>query len=320
MIAVDGGLEGLNHAEKPVDQRVMEAMMLVSDERDHVQMTVGFRPAMELEHLRSQDTACIVADALPAEIERLKHRRDSVVDFRDGAEIVRTLTHLGRAARLREFPQKAQSVTISAVIPREEVVQHIAYGWGEMCGHHIHEKALSVRHLLTDEVGQASNTWNLKPLLNQKIDAAAEDHAGFQMRPHHRGDLGDEACLCRCIEGPKSLKTEDQPPMPQTRGLLVGRSFKVLWSQAAHPRDIGDVARMKVFWRKEPPGGAKVAIGQKKADPACGTAHALRGLQYRPGEIEMSFAFSTVEDGRLLKTRLIGGAEDAHAGHGVNPG
>ncbi|EFO31916.1 hypothetical protein TRICHSKD4_3011 [Roseibium sp. TrichSKD4] len=41
----------------------------------------------------------------------------------------------------------------------------------------------------------------------------------------------------------------------------------------------------------------------------------MRNRQHGAGKIEMPLAFDAVEDGRLLKALLIGGAEDTHSGH-----
>jgi hypothetical protein len=79
VIACGGRLQGLDHAQQPVDEGVVKPVVLVGDEGDGMEVPIDLGASAQLEHLGSQHPAGVVANTGGPEIEGLEHRRDLVV-------------------------------------------------------------------------------------------------------------------------------------------------------------------------------------------------------------------------------------------------
>lgn len=60
---IPGCPERLHDTEKHVDHGVLKPVVLIGDEGNCMEITVSVRAALQLEHFRSMDTACVVPDA-----------------------------------------------------------------------------------------------------------------------------------------------------------------------------------------------------------------------------------------------------------------
>jgi hypothetical protein len=63
----------LHGVQQDINQGVLQAIILVHDEGNQVQVPIGVRPPRHLEDLRFEHTLRVVPYALGGQIERLEH-------------------------------------------------------------------------------------------------------------------------------------------------------------------------------------------------------------------------------------------------------
>ena len=71
MLALGAILEGLDNAGHDIDQIVLQPVILVRYERGDMDITVFFRPLVQLKYLGFYDTARVITDAF---IVKVHHR------------------------------------------------------------------------------------------------------------------------------------------------------------------------------------------------------------------------------------------------------
>ncbi len=103
-------VEDLDAGEQHVDEVVLEAVELVREEGDGVEVPLRRPPAGELEDVAPEDGLRVVVDALRAEREGPEHRPELVVQTLEERQVRHPGLHLGRLRRLGELLRQGEPV------------------------------------------------------------------------------------------------------------------------------------------------------------------------------------------------------------------
>ena len=110
MLTQAGVLVRLQGSQQRIHQIVLHAVELVGDKGDDVKIAIGVRPAGELEDLRSEDAARMVAHTLPTESQDGQNADQPIVHFFQVEQIVRPLLDLAGLGRLRQLLEQREAI------------------------------------------------------------------------------------------------------------------------------------------------------------------------------------------------------------------
>ncbi len=267
----------LQRRQQRVHQIVLQAIELVSDEGDHVEVAIRICTPCELEDFRSEDAARIVAHPFPAQIEGGQDIGQLVMHLLEVIEIGRALPDFAHLCRLRQLFEQGQTVMARApgfrvFIGRglhEQTVQMLAQRVGHALFDPPRQPPPALLKGRRDQRREAVFARQLHPFPDHQVQAAPEDQPRFEMRRGHGGDLARKKCLGPRVEPAVSVKAQDETFMSLARpcGIITSVERRRNIEQV---RCAPDVRRVIGPGREEPLRSAEIGAADQKTDLVCG--------------------------------------------------
>ena len=205
---IHGCPERLHDTEKHVDRGILKPVVLIGDEGNGMEITVGVRAALQLEHFRSVDTARVVSDTFGPDVEDLEDGCDLPVQLRQDFQVGDRLPDLARAGGLRDLAEQRQPVPVPPILLHEQAVEHHPQLRRQVLAGQAYEIFLSFAQPCTDQIGQPPCTGKLNPVCDQKVDAVPENDPGFEMAARHLRDFRDQPAIGLIVERPEALQVQ----------------------------------------------------------------------------------------------------------------